>query len=123
MQLVGNGAFLYGVVETRADSTVNKLQLSWSTSSAATTGTFAWNGDSLQWTIPGINRPNNSAWLVCANQVVYVNLGSYGYQVRFFGHLHGGSVIDVTLSPRLPLDALIRPFTTITTARPTTKFK
>ncbi|KDQ20788.1 carbohydrate-binding module family 1 protein [Botryobasidium botryosum FD-172 SS1] len=84
VQLVSGGSLLYGVVETRRDSTVNKLKLSWSANSADTTGTFAWSGDALQWTISGITRPNNSAWLACVDsvegQVVYANLGSYGYQ-------------------------------------------
>ena len=107
---------LYGVVETRSDATVMKLQLSWSADSAATTGTFAWSGDALQWTISGITRPNNSAWLVCANQVVYVNLGNYGYQVG--GAFTSGAGLIIRLNRPL-LDARIRPFTTIMGQPPT----
>ncbi|KAF8758677.1 Fungal-type cellulose-binding domain [Rhizoctonia solani] len=85
-QITPSGALLYANVEARADSTVNKLKVSWQTSSA-TSGTFVWSGDALTWTIDGITRPNNAAWLACTDavegQVLYVNLdlheGSYGY--------------------------------------------
>ncbi|CAE6421303.1 unnamed protein product [Rhizoctonia solani] len=81
-QITPSGGLLYANVETRADSTVTKLKVSWQTSST-TSGTFVWSGDALTWTIAGITRPNNAAWLACADpvegQVIYVNLGSYGY--------------------------------------------
>ncbi|CCO27757.1 hypothetical protein BN14_01744 [Rhizoctonia solani AG-1 IB] len=67
-QATPSGALLYANVETRADSTVTKLKVSWQTSSA-TSGTFVWSGDALTWTIAGITRPNNAAWLACTDSV------------------------------------------------------
>ncbi|KAF9467214.1 carbohydrate-binding module family 1 protein [Collybia nuda] len=82
VQSVG-GNKLYGVVESRADSTIMKLKLSWSTS-PATSGTFNFSGDTLEWSNPAITRPQNNAWLVCPDAQghgdVYVNLGPYAYQ-------------------------------------------
>ncbi|KAG6902568.1 hypothetical protein C0995_014957 [Termitomyces sp. Mi166 len=85
-----NGTPLYAVVEDRADSTVVKLKMSWSTT-PATSGTFVFSGDTLEWSNPAITRPQNNvsavqddeAWLVCpddaGNLDVYVNLGPYDY--------------------------------------------
>lgn len=85
VQLLANGGQLYGSVESRADSTVMKLRVSFvKTAPSASAGTFQWSGDALQWTISSISRPNLSAWLACpdsaGNVALYVNLGSYGYQ-------------------------------------------
>lgn len=74
-----SGGFLYGVVTPPVDSNDKKLAVTFSTSKN-TYGTFSWSGDALQWTVPDISRPNASAWLVCANQQLFINLGSYGYQ-------------------------------------------
>ncbi|KDQ50989.1 carbohydrate-binding module family 1 protein [Jaapia argillacea MUCL 33604] len=77
---------LYAVVEGRANSTVTKLKMSWSTTpaSGANAGTFMWSGDTLEWSIPTISRPQLNAWLVCpdaaGHPLVYINLGSYDYQ-------------------------------------------
>ncbi|KNZ75177.1 hypothetical protein J132_04662, partial [Termitomyces sp. J132] len=77
-----NGSPLYAVVEERANSTVVKLKMSWSTT-PATTGTFVFSGDTLEWSNPAIARPQDNAWLVCpddtGNLDVYVNLGPYAY--------------------------------------------
>ncbi|KAK3306213.1 uncharacterized protein B0T15DRAFT_534697 [Chaetomium strumarium] len=43
-------------------------------------GTFAWQGDTLTWSVPSIKRQNVAAWLVCANQALFINTGAYGYQ-------------------------------------------
>ena len=75
------GGFLYGIVEARADATVAKLKLSFSTS-PATTGAFPWSGDVLTRTISMITRPNAAAWLTCDDaegRVLYVNLGEFSY--------------------------------------------
>ncbi|KAH8597221.1 hypothetical protein B0O99DRAFT_87847 [Bisporella sp. PMI_857] len=72
-----DGGKLYANVIPSSDTT--KLAVTFNTTQN-TYGTFAWSGDALQWSIPSINRPNLSAWLVCANQALFVNLGSYGYQ-------------------------------------------
>ncbi|KAG6876843.1 hypothetical protein C0993_012660, partial [Termitomyces sp. T159_Od127] len=83
-QLIQNadGTPLYAVVEDRANSTVVKLKMSWS-ATPATSGTFVFSGDTLEWSNPAITRPQNNAWLVCpddaGNLDVYVNLGPYAY--------------------------------------------
>jgi len=35
------------------------------------------SGDAVEWS--GIDRPNDAAWLVCANQQLFINLGAYDY--------------------------------------------
>lgn len=77
MQLV-TGGLLYLNVQPQLESTVNKLNVSFSTQKN-TYGTFAFSGDAVQWSIPSITRQNLSAWLVCANQTLWINLGAYGY--------------------------------------------
>ncbi|TVY24914.1 Endo-1,4-beta-xylanase D [Lachnellula hyalina] len=72
------GGLLYAVVEPQANSTVSKLSLSFGTE-MNTYGTFAFSGDAVQWSIPSISRPNLSAWLVCENQTLWINLGAYAY--------------------------------------------
>jgi len=42
-----------------------------------THGTFAWQGDALTWSAPGLTRPQASAWYVCEGQQLFVNLGAY----------------------------------------------
>jgi hypothetical protein len=42
-------------------------------------GTFGWQGDTLVWSVPSINRQNTAAWLVCADQELFINTGAYGY--------------------------------------------
>ena len=56
IQLIPDGSKLYAVVEDRADSTVMKLKVSWS-ATPATAGTFQWSGDTVEWSIPTISRP------------------------------------------------------------------
>ncbi|EIM87534.1 carbohydrate-binding module family 1 protein [Stereum hirsutum FP-91666 SS1] len=76
---------LYAVVEGRANDTVTKLGMSWSTDPASgdNAGTFQWSGDTLEWSIPTIDRPQLNAWLVCPdaddNLLLYINLGNYDY--------------------------------------------
>ncbi|KAE9410112.1 hypothetical protein BT96DRAFT_962102 [Gymnopus androsaceus JB14] len=49
----------------------------------ATNGTFDFSGDTIEWSIPTITRPQLNAWLVCpdsaGNNLLYVNLGFYDY--------------------------------------------
>ena len=54
-----NGTPLYAVVEAQANSTVTKLKMSWSTTPASgdSAGTFMWSGDTVEWQIASINRP------------------------------------------------------------------
>lgn len=44
-----------------------------------TFGTFAFQGDAVVWSATGVSRPNLSAWLVCENQGLFINLGNYAY--------------------------------------------
>ncbi|KIK67917.1 carbohydrate-binding module family 1 protein [Collybiopsis luxurians FD-317 M1] len=72
---------LYAVVANQANSTVTRLGVSWSTT-PPTNGTFEFSGDTIEWSIPTINRPQLNAWLICpdsaGNNLLYVNLGFYG---------------------------------------------
>ncbi|KAF4637691.1 hypothetical protein G7Y89_g387 [Cudoniella acicularis] len=77
VQLI-TGGFLYAVVEKQANSTVNKLAVSFS-KDKNTYGTFAFSGDAVQWSVPDIKRQNLSAWLVCGAKSLWINLGAYGY--------------------------------------------
>lgn len=43
-------------------------------------GTFAFQGDAVTWSTPDLQRQNLAAWLVCANQSLFINTGAYGYQ-------------------------------------------
>ncbi|KAI0634083.1 hypothetical protein C8Q77DRAFT_1109676 [Trametes polyzona] len=85
IQLVPDGTKLYATVEGRSDPSVMKLKMSWSTTpaSGANAGTFQWSGDTVEWSIPTIQRPQLNAWLVCpdadGNKDVYINLGPYSY--------------------------------------------
>ncbi|KAH9885239.1 hypothetical protein C8Q73DRAFT_305775 [Cubamyces lactineus] len=85
VQLVPDGSKLYAVVEARTDPSVMKLKMSWSTTPASgdNAGTFQWSGDTVEWSIPTIQRPQLNAWLVCpdadGNKDVYINLGPYDY--------------------------------------------
>ncbi|SJL10424.1 related to cellulase precursor [Armillaria ostoyae] len=83
-QLIQNadGTPLYAIVENMANDTVVMLKMSWS-ETPATSGTFVFSGDTLEWSIPTITRPQTNAWYVCpddeGNLDVYVNLGFYSY--------------------------------------------
>ncbi|KAJ3739595.1 carbohydrate-binding module family 1 protein [Lentinula detonsa] len=74
---------LYAIVEDRANSTVMQLGVSWS-DTPATSGTFDFSGDTIEWSIPTIDRPQLNAWLVCpdsdGNNLLFVNLGYYDYE-------------------------------------------
>ena len=77
VQLIASGGLLYANVEQNTTAAV-KLAVSFNTTKN-TFGTFAFSGDAVQWSTPDIKRPNLSAWLVCGNQQLYINLGNYGY--------------------------------------------
>jgi hypothetical protein len=72
------GSLLYAIGEPQANSTVTKLSVSFGTEKN-TYGTFDFSGDAVQWSIPSITRKNLSAWLVCADQTLWINMGAYGY--------------------------------------------
>ncbi|KAI5852377.1 hypothetical protein BZA05DRAFT_42889 [Tricharina praecox] len=78
VQLVDTaGTLLYGHVAARV-GTETQLKLTWE-ATPDTFGTFAFQGDTLTWSVASITRPNVAAWLVCENQTLYVNLGAYLY--------------------------------------------
>lgn len=52
-----NGTNLYAVVQPQANSTVTKLLMSWSTSPSTDGSTFMASGDTIEWSIPTITRP------------------------------------------------------------------
>ncbi|OCH92772.1 carbohydrate-binding module family 1 protein, partial [Obba rivulosa] len=82
VQMLPNGSSLYAIVAPQVNSTEVMLGVSWSTS-PATSGTFMWSGDSLEWSSPTVSRPQLNAWLVCPdeddNLDVFINLGPYDY--------------------------------------------
>lgn len=70
---------LYAIVGTEVIGTGSgRLAVTLSTEQNAY-GAFKWSGDALQWSVDGLTRPNESAWLVCEGQELFVNLGSYAY--------------------------------------------
>ncbi|TDZ19007.1 putative endoglucanase type F [Colletotrichum orbiculare MAFF 240422] len=92
-------ASLYLNVENPTDKTQRKLE-TWFSTTKNTYGTFAFQGDTLTWSTPDINRPNLAAWLVCENQEVFINTGAYLYQTPAgcFDqtiHSYGGSTADL----------------------------
>lgn len=79
VELIDNkGTLLYANVLPQSDPSKNYLPVSFSTSKN-TNGTFAFSGDAVTWSSPGVARQNNAAWLVCANQQLFINLGAYDY--------------------------------------------
>ncbi|KAK3334187.1 hypothetical protein B0T19DRAFT_148049 [Cercophora scortea] len=90
---------LYLTVENPTDKTQRKL---WTKFSATKNvyGTFAFQGDTLTWSVSDITRPNVAAWLVCAGQEVFVNTGAYAYDTPAGCadqtiHYYGGSTADL----------------------------
>ena len=77
VELTASG-LLYANVQVQPNSSVTKLAMTFETTQN-TYGTFAFSGDAVQWSVASISRPNLSAWLVCANQQLFINLGAYDY--------------------------------------------
>ncbi|KAK3348224.1 hypothetical protein B0H65DRAFT_522949 [Neurospora tetraspora] len=72
---------LYMWVEEPADKANPPRTLAtWFNTTRNPFGTFAWQGDTLTWSVPSVKRQNVAAWLVCKNQALFVNTGAYGYQ-------------------------------------------
>ncbi|KAK3677674.1 hypothetical protein LTR78_002524 [Recurvomyces mirabilis] len=96
----GSGSkVLYASVGTPASASATILPVSFSSQPGAH-GTFAYSGDTLQWTTSEYKRPNPGAWLVCANHSLFINLGNYGYQTPTGCndatiHSYGNSIADV----------------------------
>lgn len=90
---------LYMHVENSANKTQRVLSTSFS-AEKSNYGTFAFQGDTLTWTVSDINRPNTAAWYVCENQGLFINTGAYLYQTPAGCsdqtiHSYGGSTADV----------------------------
>lgn len=72
---------LYLWVEEPADKANPPRTLAtWFNTTKSTFGTFAWQGDTLTWSVPSVKRQNVAAWLVCKNQALFINTGAYSYQ-------------------------------------------
>ncbi|KAK4183996.1 hypothetical protein QBC35DRAFT_392678 [Podospora australis] len=72
---------LYMWVEEPADKANPPRTLkTWFNATQNPFGSFAWQGDTLTWSVPSVKRQNVGAWLVCKNQELFINTGAYGYQ-------------------------------------------
>ncbi|KAK3933840.1 hypothetical protein QBC46DRAFT_348225 [Diplogelasinospora grovesii] len=72
---------LYMWVEEPTDKANPPRQLAaWFNTTRNPFGTFAFQGDTVTWSVPTVKRQNVAAWLVCAKQALYVNTGAYAYQ-------------------------------------------
>ncbi|GAP91615.2 putative carbohydrate-binding module family 1 protein [Rosellinia necatrix] len=97
-----SGELLYMWVEDAADKTQRTLR-TWFDAAPNPYGAFAFQGDTLAWTVADIPRPNAAAWLVCAADGVgrlYINTGAYAYDTPSGCadqtiHSYGGSTADV----------------------------
>jgi len=80
VQELGNGQALYMHVNTSNATTGTYLATFFDTT-PDTAGTFAFQGDGVTWTAPGIARQDIGAWLACGTPVpgAYINLGAYDY--------------------------------------------
>lgn len=68
------GGQLYANVEEQVDANIVKLAVTFKTTQN-TYGRFSYNKYALEWSVATINRPDLSAWLVCDNQQLFLNLG------------------------------------------------
>ncbi len=70
---------LYMQVENPTNKTQRTLE-TWFSNSQNTYGSFAFQGDTLTWTVSDISRPNAAAWYVCGDAgQLYINTGAYAY--------------------------------------------
>ncbi|KAI1122008.1 carbohydrate-binding module family 1 protein [Nemania abortiva] len=94
------GETLYMWVEDPSNKTQRTLQ-TWFDTTENPYGAFAFQGDTLTWTVADISRPNAAAWLVCGNDgQLYINTGAYAYDTPSGCadqtiHSYGGSTADV----------------------------
>ncbi|KAI4594469.1 hypothetical protein KJ359_008258 [Pestalotiopsis sp. 9143b] len=94
------GDLLYMGVENPTNKTQRTLE-TWFDSTANDYGTFAFQGDTLTWTVADISRPNTAAWLVCGDEgQLFINTGAYAYETPDGCadetiHSYGGSTADL----------------------------
>ncbi|KAK9770397.1 hypothetical protein SCAR479_12966 [Seiridium cardinale] len=96
----GGSDLLYMGVENPTNKTQRTLE-TWFNSTENDYGTFAFQGDTLTWSVEDISRPNNAAWLVCGDAgQLYINTGAYAYETPDGCadetiHSYGGSTADL----------------------------
>lgn len=74
------GDLLYMGVENPSNKSQRTLE-TWFNSTENDYGTFAFQGDTLTWTVDDIARPNTAAWLVCGDEgQLFINTGAYAYE-------------------------------------------
>ncbi|KAI0975176.1 carbohydrate-binding module family 1 protein [Xylaria arbuscula] len=94
------GEPLYMWVEDPTNKTQRTLE-TWFNSTENPYGAFAFQGDTVTWSVADISRPNTAAWLVCGDAgQLYINTGAYAYDtpsgcVDETIHSYGGSTADV----------------------------
>ena len=70
---------LYMEVENPINKSQRTLE-TWFSETENPYGTFAFQGDTLTWSVADIARPNVGAWYVCGNMSqLYINTGAYDY--------------------------------------------
>jgi hypothetical protein len=73
------GGLLYMGVENPSNKSQRTLE-TWFDDTANAYGTFAFQGDTLTWSVADIARPNTAAWYVCGDAgQLYINTGAYAY--------------------------------------------
>ncbi|KAI1424922.1 carbohydrate-binding module family 1 protein [Xylaria sp. FL1777] len=95
-----SGETLYMWVEDPTNKTQRTLQ-TWFDAAENPYGAFAFQGDTITWSVADISRPNTAAWLVCGDAgQLYINTGAYAYDTPSGCadetiHSYGGSTADV----------------------------
>ncbi|KAL0468016.1 hypothetical protein QR685DRAFT_480503 [Neurospora intermedia] len=79
-KVVSNPPLYLWVEEPPTNSSPPRTLATWFNTTRNPFGTFAWQGDSLTWSVASIKRQNVAAWLVCEGQKLFVNTGAHGYQ-------------------------------------------
>ena len=72
------GTLLYATVSPQANSSETILPITFTTA-PNTYGTWSLSGDTVDWSIPTIARPNTAAFYVCTGTQLFINLGAYDY--------------------------------------------
>ncbi|KAI0126265.1 hypothetical protein BJ170DRAFT_582560, partial [Xylariales sp. AK1849] len=91
---------MYMSVENPSNKTQRTLE-TWFNTTENGYGTFAFQGDTVTWTVDDIDRPNTAAWLVCGDAgQLYINTGAYAYDTPEGCadetiHSYGGSTANV----------------------------